>query len=724
MPLSRARILAISSTAIAALFAADMQQASAQNLFERLFGNDRRVQQEMPPPVAERRAAPAPARRAPPRISGPSYYSYKTDALVRVDFAAIKPDRTHAVGLSAPVELDNTPVSTTRAENAPAADEPERQLVQLQQPGVTTDAVSSETDGTRVSGDLESVLNAASEAVEAAKADEIAASETAIPRVEDAKPIGVDAANAIAPSETDEPPAVTAEAPAAQPLSDEQIASLQNHELLAEKEIADALVAHYSAVPELMWVTDGRANAQAAQALDVLGKAASHGLDAQDYAVTVPVGNDMAALTAFEMELSARLLRYERDARSGRIDPNRISGYHDFAPKPLDQVATLQSLRSTQDVAALLESQHPVNDQYKALRVELEMLRASSENDIVIAPKTLVRPGQTNAQFPKILSLILQKATDEFRNTHGDVLTRNLGSEIYAQELVPVIKAAQSAAGVGDDGVIGPRTVQALAGESKAARIEKVEIALEQIRWLPSDLKPRHVFINTPAFDATYVEDGEAKLSMRTVVGGLGTQTYFFQDEIDYVEFHPYWGVPKSILVNKYMPKLYRDPSYLDRNGFEVVNSRGQVVPSSSVNWGQYGANVPFDVRQRPGKSNALGELKIMFPNKHAIYLHDTPEKHLFGRDNRALSNGCIRLEDPRGMAAAVLGWDRDRLDERLERPHSRETLQTKVPVYVAYFTAWPDDAGEVHYFNDVYSRDEKVREALDKVEALRGQGV
>ncbi|MEO3999873.1 L,D-transpeptidase family protein [Mesorhizobium sp. CAU 1732] len=721
MSLSRARILAISSTAIAALFAADMQQASAQNLFERLFRNDRRVQQEMPPPVAVERAAPAPARRAPPRITGPSYYTYKTDALVRVDFAAIKPDRTHAAGLTAPVLLDNTPVSTTRAESAV---DPERQVVQLQQPSVATDAISPETDRTRVSGDLESVLNAASEAVEAAKADEIAASETAIPRVEDAKPIGVDAAQTAAPLDMDEPPSATVAASASQPLTDEQIASLQNHELLAEKEIADALVAHYSAVPELMWVSDGRANEQAAQALDVLGKAASHGLNAQDYAVAVPVGSDIAALTAFEMELSARLLRYVRDARSGRIDPNRISGYYDFAPKPLDQVAMLQSLRSTQEVAALLETQHPVDDQYKALRVELEMLRASSENDIVIAPKTLVRPGETNAEFPKILSLILQKATDEFRTVHGDALTRNLGSETYTQELVPVIKAAQTAAGVGDDGVIGARTIQALAGESKAARIEKVEIALEQIRWLPSDFTPRHVFINTPAFDATYVEDGEAKLSMRTVVGGLGTQTYFFQDEIDYVEFHPYWGVPKSILVNKYMPKLYSDPSYLDRNGFEVVNSRGQVVPSSSVNWGQYGANVPFDVRQRPGKSNALGELKIMFPNKHAIYLHDTPEKHLFGRENRALSNGCIRLEDPRGMAAAVLGWDRDRLDQRLERPHSRETLQTKVPVYVAYFTAWPDGAGEVHYFNDVYSRDEKVRAALDKVDALRSNGV
>ncbi len=247
---------------------------------------------------------------------------------------------------------------------------------------------------------------------------------------------------------------------------------------------------------------------------------------------------------------------------------------------------------------------------------------------------------------------------------------------------------------------------------------------MEQLRWLPSDLSDRYVFINTPAFEATYVEDGTEKLSMRTVVGGLGTQTYFFQDEIDYVEFHPYWGVPRSILVNKYLPKLYSDPSYLDRNGFEVVNSRGQTVASSSVNWAQYGASIPFDVRQKPGSGNALGEMKIMFPNAHAIYMHDTPEKHLFDRENRALSNGCVRLADPRAMAAAVLGWERSDVETRLQRPHSRENLSTKVPVYVAYFTAWPNQAGEVEYFNDVYSRDEKTRTAIDKVDALRMSGV
>ena len=645
MIFSRNKAAAIAATALVPLLAAS-PEASAQTLFDLLFKNERRVVEEAPPAPP-----PAPVRAAPPKIAGPSYYTYKTDPLVKVDFSSIHP---------APPAIDDAAVGST---------EPPMQMAQISLDETASDAIT----------------------------DEAAAP-------------GAEAAPENAP-------------PAARPLDDNQIAALQDFELLAEKAAAAAIVAYYSASPHFIWVGEDGANEHARAALRTLADAASHGLDPRDYEVAVPAGASDAGLARFEMELSARVLRYVRDARMGRVDPNRISGYHDFAPKPFDQEAALAEMRSAGDVAAFLEAQHPQNARYRALRVELEALRASAENEIVIAPGTVIKPGQTNEELPKLLSLISQKADEAFRAEHGEVLSRHLGSDLYAQELVPVIKAAQRAHGLGDDGVVGPRTIQALAGESKAARIARVEVALEQIRWLPSDLGDRYVMLNAAAADAVYVEDGREVLSMRTVVGGLGTQTYFFQDEIEYVEFHPYWGVPRSILVNKYLPKLYGDPGYLDRNGFEVVNRKGQTVASSSVDWSAYGANVPFDVRQKPGGGNALGEMKIMFPNEHAIYMHDTPDRQLFSRDNRALSNGCVRLADPRAMAAAVLGWSRDDVDRRVAGPHGRQTLPAKVPVYVTYFTAWPDEAGHVAYFNDVYSRDEKTLAALGKVEALRAPG-
>ncbi|MGB3501581.1 MAG: L,D-transpeptidase family protein [Mesorhizobium sp.] len=509
---------------------------------------------------------------------------------------------------------------------------------------------------------------------------------------------------------------------------DEAMAAVADLSLTAEKEVADAIARHYAAEPRFIWVAGYGLNGRAEQALRVLGEAAGHGLDASDYSVAVPPKSfsmdDMSArqaeLARFELELSVRVLRYARDAVRGRIDPNKLSGYHDFAPKQFDLSAELGKLSKTQDVAILLNSYHPQSAEYQALRVELEALQASAENDIVVDPKLLLKPGQTSAELPKIIALIERQAAPEFATKHAILLALSRNSETYSQDLVPFIKEAQEAAGLKGDGVIGPRTVQTFAGVSKADRIRKVEVALEQMRWLPSELGAKRVFINQPAFTAAYFENGQEKLSMRTVIGSVSNQTTFFQDVIQRVEYNPYWGVPQSIIVNEMLPRLQRDPGYLDRAGYEVTDSKGKRIPSSAINWGAYGSKVPFNVRQSPSEANALGELKILFPNKHAIYMHDTPQKALFSRDSRALSHGCIRLAQPREMAAALLGKDVDYIKGKLANGHSGESIPGDIPVYVAYFTAWPDSAGKVEYFNDVYSRDERVMMAIEATEAVR----
>ena len=361
----------------------------------------------------------------------------------------------------------------------------------------------------------------------------------------------------------------------------------------------------------------------------------------------LPIG-DPAARTAelvrFEMTLSARVLRYVHDAQSGRVDPNRISGYYDFPAKPLDLPGVLVTLAHTDEVQTYLESRHPQNAEYQALRVELEALRASEEDTVVVDPKLLLKPGETSAELPKLLQIVAQNLDDELGGEYGEMLATFGKSEIYSPELVPVVKAVQKRAGLKPDGVVGPRTVATLAGTPKAERIEKVVIALEQLRWLPSDLGSPRVFINQPAFTASYHRGrrGEAQDAGRG--RQADNQTSFFYDEIEQVDYNPYWGVPQSILVNEMLPRLRGDPGYLDRAGYEVTDSKGRRIPSSSINWGAYGSKIPFDVRQTPSEANALGELKILFPNKHAIYMHDTPQKALFERDMRAFSHGCVRL--------------------------------------------------------------------------------
>ncbi|WP_027161595.1 murein L,D-transpeptidase [Mesorhizobium sp. WSM1293] len=506
------------------------------------------------------------------------------------------------------------------------------------------------------------------------------------------------------------------------------VASLGDYELLAEPDIAKALIAYYSANPDFIWISGTSLNSRAQDAVRVLGEASSYGLTPADYTVEVPAAGasttdanaQLKELVRFEMALSARVLRYAHDAQNGRVDPNRMTGYYDFPAKPLDLQGVLKTLAHTQQVRTYLESRHPQNAEYQALRVELEALQASAENEIVVDPKLLLKPGETSPELPKLLTLIARNLDDEMGGAYGEVLSRLATSEVYDPELVPVIKAVQQKAGMKGDGVIGPRTVASLAGTSKADKLLKVEVALEELRWLPSDLGSPRVFINQPAFTASYIDNGEEKLKTRAVIGRTTNQTSFFYDQIKQVDFHPYWGVPQSIIVNEMLPRLRNDPGYLDRSGYEVTDSRGKRIPSSAVNWGAYGSNIPYSVRQQPSEANALGELKILFPNKHAIYMHDTPQKSFFQRDMRALSHGCVRLQDPRGMAAAVLGTSVDYIAEKLKHGHATENVTRTIPVYVAYFTAWPDLSGKVEYFGDVYDRDSRLKQALDATEAVR----
>ncbi|TIN48076.1 MAG: murein L,D-transpeptidase [Mesorhizobium sp.] len=612
----------------AAMLAFGVPQADAQGFFERLFGggvrHSPRADFPLPPSRQKPKYKPYAAAPAASRIRSPSYYTYKSDPLVRVDFSTLT-----------------------------AAPEPAMPQDAAFQPSSATGAAFREA-----------------------------------------------------------------------------IAGLDDYELYAEKDIAKALVAYYAANPDFIWVTGASANSRAQDAVRVLGEATSYGLTPADYTVEVPAaatgGADarLKELVRFEMALSARVLRYVHDAQSGRVDPNRITGYYDFPVKPLDMEGVLKTLTRTQQVRTYLESRHPQNAEYQALRVELESLQASVDDEIVVDPKLLLKPGEISPELPKLLTKIARNLDDEMGGAYGEILAQLATSEVYAPELVPVIKAVQKKAGMKGDGVIGPRTVAALVGTSKADKIQKVHVALEELRWLPSDLGSPRVFINQPAFTASYIENGEEKLKTRVVIGKTTNQTSFFYDQLEQVDFHPYWGVPQSILVNEMLPRLRRDPGYLDRAGYEVVNARGKRIPSSSVNWGAYGAKIPYGVRQLPSEANALGELKILFPNKHAIYMHDTPQKTFFQRDMRALSHGCVRLQDPRGMAAAVLGTSVDDIAEKLKHGHATEKVARRIPVYVAYFTAWPDMSGKVEYFSDVYDRDTRLQQALDSTEAVRSPAI
>jgi len=496
---------------------------------------------------------------------------------------------------------------------------------------------------------------------------------------------------------------------------------LADAQVKAIDDVASAIEDYYSNGGELIWVQDGKVSQKARAAMRTLGNADVFGLEPDNYQVQLPdllaaenEDEEKAALMQFELALSAKVLAYMQDAKRGRVDPNRISEFHDLKRNPVDLGEAIDSLPGKVDVAAFIESYNPQNQFFQDLKAELAELRNTETvvEPIVFTGSVFIRPGQTNQNVPSVVKAIERKASPEFKVDHAEIFAAYDGvSEEYTPELVTLVKDFQKSAGLYVDGVVGPNTVRAFDVETNDDRTQKVLDAMERLRWLPDDFGPRYVFINQPAFRVYYHDDNGESFDMGVVVGNPTNQTYFFKDEIETVEFNPYWGIPRSIVVNEYLPKLRANPSYFDQIGYEV-SYNGRRVSSSSVNW----ASAPMvDVRQPPGERNALGQLKILFPNDHAIYMHDTPQKSYFERDMRALSHGCVRLSDPNKMAAAVLGVPESDIDDYIATGKNTPVdVPEKFPVYVAYFTAWPDANGEVQYYDDVYDRDMYLKRAMD----------
>ncbi|MBW6419955.1 L,D-transpeptidase family protein [Rhizobium sp. XQZ8] len=518
----------------------------------------------------------------------------------------------------------------------------------------------------------------------------------------------------------------------------------------APAEVAAALEAFYGKTVEPVWISGGDVNDKARGVLALFQRAGEFGLNPADYALTAPALTTASttaadapatlvnasattapvaspadahdrAMMQFELALSEKVLTFAEDMVRGRIDPNRISGYHDFKLKDVKLATVLPFSKDGTDAAAYLQGLEPKGPQYVALKAELAKLRAAATDTspkIALPDDILLKPGKSSPDLASIIAAIQHTGSEALKTKHAATLAAYQQTPDYTPELVDVVKTFQAEAGLKADGVIGNATVRKMVGHTSQDKIEKVVVAMEQARWLPDDLGQRYVFINQPAYTVYYHDKGAEQFSMRVVVGGKANQTYFFQDEIETVEFNPYWGVPQSIIINEMLPKLRADPSYLDRLGYEV-SVGGKAVSSTSVNW--YGSTDKVSVRQPPSSDNALGDLKILFPNSHAIYMHDTPSKSFFQRDMRALSHGCVRLAEPRKMAAAVLGTTVDDVNARIANGQNvAAKVPVRIPVYVSYFTAWPNKVGTVEYFDDVYGRDTAVEKAFDATTKAR----
>jgi murein L,D-transpeptidase YcbB/YkuD len=283
---------------------------------------------------------------------------------------------------------------------------------------------------------------------------------------------------------------------------------------------------------------------------------------------------------------------------------------------------------------------------------------------------------------------------------------------LYGDMLAAGVRRFQARHGLAADGVVGAATLAAL-NVPVAARIEHLRANLERARWVLYDPESEFLVVNIAGFQLYLVRRGEVVFRTRVQVGRPYRQTPIFKAEMTYVVVNPTWTVPPTIFRNDIVPELRRDIGYLAARNIDVFDSAGAAVDPAAVDWS--GRSLPYRLVQQPGPNNALGRIKFMFPNEHAVYLHDTPSRDLFDRDSRAFSSGCIRVEDPFELAELLLGRsERGRLDAAVASGRTQTIFLPKpTTIMLLYWTAEVDAAGRIAFFPDVYERDAAVIAAL-----------
>jgi len=252
--------------------------------------------------------------------------------------------------------------------------------------------------------------------------------------------------------------------------------------------------------------------------------------------------------------------------------------------------------------------------------------------------------------------------------------------------------------------------------QNPTGHLDAIRMNLQRWRWMPRDLGDRYIFVNVPAYQMQVVDGTNPVLAMRVIVGDPKHQTPLFNDEMTTVVFSPNWNVPESIIRKEMLPRLVDDPGYLERQDIQVVGTSGEVVDAESVDWGDDSAVEGLHFRQEPGPKNALGLVKFLFPNNFDVYLHDTPQDALFNKEHRALSHGCIRLENPVALAEYLLrdnpAWTEEKISAAMNAGHEQGVpLKHHIPVHIAYFTAWVNPDGSVTWLEDPYGLDAKQKE-------------
>jgi L,D-transpeptidase YcbB len=482
----------------------------------------------------------------------------------------------------------------------------------------------------------------------------------------------------------------------------------------------------------LPWVKGMEPTAQAQQVIALLLNAEQEGLSAEDYDGTrwsdrlaklkpATVQPSEADAVRFDVALTVCVMRYISDLRIGKVNPKHFKFGLDIEAKKYDLPEFLkEDVVNTTDLAGALAKVEPPYPGYQrtiqALHTYLEFAKEYDGKSLP-APQKTIAPGDSYPGVPQLIGL-LRLVGDLPANANVPV-----DETVYQAPLVDAVKSFQRRHGRVPDGRIGAQTLADL-NVPLTRRVRQMQLTLERWRWLPVGLNSAPIVANIPEFRLrAYDENYNVALSMNVVVGkAYNHNTPVFSDTMKYVVFRPYWSVPYSIAKSEFFPRIASDPDYLAKKGFEVVNSRQEVVTSGPVTGdilAQLRAGKLF-IRQTPGPKNSLGLVKFIFPNSYSVYMHDTPAQEFFAKSRRDFSHGCIRLEKPADLAVWVLrnnqGWDMDRVRAAMDgKPNQQVNLARPIPVLIVYGTVIVTEDGLIHFYDDIYGHDAALEKVLAK---------
>ncbi|HEY5603985.1 MAG TPA: L,D-transpeptidase family protein [Gammaproteobacteria bacterium] len=467
-----------------------------------------------------------------------------------------------------------------------------------------------------------------------------------------------------------------------------------------------------------VWFDEAGLNAHAQTWLETIKAADTHGLDPNDYQLGFfqrhHDEDEPASLRVWtELLMTKALMLYIEHMQVGRLTPTEMNLDWHIEKPPVNTLAWLQRLLDADNFQQALDSLQPPHLGYKRLRTALlnylALQTAGGWPSIPDGP--VLQTGDSHEQ----LAVLRRRLQAE-----GDLLIDPLRGELLFDETVKdALEHFQVRHGIDIDGVLGPATRAAM-NIPIAERIQQMRFNLERWRWLPSDLGERYILVNTAGYELAAYEHNEPLFLMRVIAGTPERRTPAVTGPLQSVEFNPYWYIPRTIALNDILPLQQRDPNYLTTLGIRVFQNNQAAlteVQPHQINWADLNQdNFPYQLRQNPGPNNSLGNIKFKFSNNFALYLHDTPKKGLFNKETRAFSSGCIRVESAIDLAGYLLqnhnGWTKQKIQEVIDSGATVSVdLQTPIPLYLVYWTAWVGSDEHVYFRKDIYGWDQSQSE-------------